>query len=104
MCKQGCHYLLNVKFKDFSMTFQVLFKEIQDLLYQLKPERLTHFFQNKLYYATSLSWLILTMKYNQWQVTLDKNQVLQCRGFCLTALSYQKYFNEQYISVIFENK
>ena len=62
---QGCHYLLNVKFKDFSMTFQVLFKEIQDLLYQLKPERFTHFFfQNKLYYATSLSWLILTMKNN----------------------------------------
>ena len=25
------------------MTFQDLFKEIQDLLYQLKPERFTHF-------------------------------------------------------------
>ena len=23
---QGCHYLLDVKFKDFSMTFQDLFK------------------------------------------------------------------------------
>ena len=62
---QGCHYLLDVKFKDFSMTFQDLFKEIQDLLYQLKPERFTHFFQNKLYYSALLNWLILTMKNNQ---------------------------------------
>ena len=45
---QGCHYLLDVKFKDFSMTFQDLFKQIQDLLYQLKAERFTHVFQNKL--------------------------------------------------------
>ena len=40
---QGCHCLLDVKFKDFSMTFQDLFKQTQDLLYQLKPERFTHF-------------------------------------------------------------
>ena len=47
------------------MTFQDLFKEIQDLLYQLKPERFTHFFQNKLYYSALLNWLILTMKNQQ---------------------------------------
>ena len=62
---QGCHYLLDVKFKDFSMTFQELFKEIQDLLYQLKLERFTHCFQNKLYYSALLIWLILIMKNNQ---------------------------------------
>ena len=79
-CKtQGCLYLLDVKFKAFSMTFQDLFKQIQDLfkqiqdlfkqiqdlLNQLKPKSLTHYFQNKLYYSASLNWLILTMKNNQ---------------------------------------
>ena len=44
---QDCHYLLDVKFKDFSMTFQYLFKEIQDLLYQLKPESFTYFFSKQ---------------------------------------------------------
>ena len=29
------------------MTFQVLFKEIQDLFYQLKPEHFTHFFSKQ---------------------------------------------------------
>ena len=29
------------------MTFQDLFKEIQDLLYQLKPECFTHFFSKQ---------------------------------------------------------
>ena len=43
MNKQACHYLLDVKFKDFSMTFRDLSKQIQDLLYQLKPECFTHF-------------------------------------------------------------
>ena len=33
---QGCHYLLDVKFKDFSMTFQAIFKQTQDLFYQLE--------------------------------------------------------------------
>ena len=57
------------------MTFQDLFKEIQDLLYQLKPERYTHFFQqNKLYCSALLNWLILTMKNNPLQVRLDKKQ------------------------------
>ena len=67
---QGCHYLLDVKCKDFSMTFQDLLKKIQDLFYQLKPERFTHGFQNKLYHSALLNWLILTMKNNQWQVTV----------------------------------
>ena len=39
--------VLDVKFKDFSMTFQDLSKEIQDLLYQLKPEHFTHFFSKQ---------------------------------------------------------
>ena len=29
------------------MTFQDLFKQIQDILYQLKPKRFTHFFFSK---------------------------------------------------------
>ena len=33
------------KIKDFSMTFHDLFKQIQDLLHQLKPERFTLYFQ-----------------------------------------------------------
>ena len=90
----GCHNLLDVKFKEFSMTFQDLFKEIQDLLYQLKPERFTHFFFNyKLYYSALLNGWSWQWKNNQWQVTLDKNQTLRSRGFCFTALPYQKYFN-----------
>ena len=44
---QGCHYLFDVRFKDFATTFHELFKEIQDLLYQLEPKRFTHFFQKK---------------------------------------------------------
>ena len=75
------------------MTFQVLFKDIQDLLYQLKLEHFTYFFQNKLYDSALLNWLMLTMKNNQWQVTLDKNQALQSDSFCFTAQLYQKYFN-----------
>ena len=55
---QGCHYLLDVKFKDISTTFQ-------GLLYQLKPERFTHFFQNRLYYSALQNLLILKMKNNQ---------------------------------------
>ena len=43
--KKGCHYLLGVKFKNFSMTFQDLFKLFQDLLYQVKLEFL--FFKNQ---------------------------------------------------------
>ena len=71
---QCCHYLLDMKFKDFSMTFQDLFKEIQDRLHQLKPKHLHIFFnENKLYYSALLNWLILTIKNNQWQVILDKN-------------------------------
>ena len=100
---QGCHYLLDVKFKDFSMTFNDLFKQIQDL-YQLKPERFKHFFQNKLCYSALLNWLILTMKNNQWQVTLDKNQALQSHSFCFSAVSNQNYFNLQHIFIIFANK
>ena len=57
--------VLDVKFNDFSMTFQGLFKQIQDLLYQLKPECFTHFLQNKLYYSAFMNWLILKMKNNQ---------------------------------------
>ena len=55
------------KVKDFSMTFKDLFKQIQDLLYLLKLECFTHFFQKsvqkytyyiyKLYYSALLSWL-----------------------------------------------
>ena len=44
---KGFHYLLDVKFKDFSMTFQDLFKEIQDLLYQLTPERFNALFSKE---------------------------------------------------------
>ena len=84
-------YFLDVKFKDFSMTFQDLFKEIQELFYQLKPEHFTHFFRNKFYYSALLNWL--TMKNNQWQVTFNKNQALRSHGFCFIALWYQKYFN-----------
>ena len=60
----GCQNLFDVKFKDFFMSFQGILKQIQDLLYQLKPKRLTHFFQNKLYLAL-LNWLILKTKKNQ---------------------------------------
>ena len=37
--KQGYHYLQDVKFKDFSMTFEDLFKRIK-----LKCECFTHIF------------------------------------------------------------
>ena len=74
-----------------------------------KPER---FFQNKLYYLALLNWLILTVKNNQWQVTLEKNpwtghfgqKALRSRGICFTTLSYQKYFNKQHVFIIFGNK
>ena len=39
---QGCHYVLGVKFKALSMNFQ-------DLLYQLKPGRFTHFFKTNFF-------------------------------------------------------
>ena len=45
---QGCHYLFDVKFKDVSMPFQDLFKEIRDLPFQLKTWTLyTLFFFSK---------------------------------------------------------
>ena len=57
---QGCHYLLDAKFKDFSRIFQDLFKQIQDLLYQnlnalhlffLESVRQYTYCINKLYYS-----------------------------------------------------
>ena len=72
-----------MKFKDFSMAFQDFFKQTQNLLYKLKPERFTHCFQNKLYYSVLLNWLILIMKNNQWQVTLDENQPCKVAVFGL---------------------
>ena len=44
---QGCHNLMDVKFKDFSMTFQDPFKQIQDLLYRLELECFTFFFKTQ---------------------------------------------------------
>ena len=52
-------YFLDVKFKDFSMTFQDLFKEIQDLFYQLKPDALHIFFKTNFIiwlYWTGWQW------------------------------------------------
>ena len=58
-------YLLDVKFKDFSMTFQDLYKQIQNLLYQIKLKYLIiHFskisskhtyYINQLYYSPLLN-------------------------------------------------
>ena len=42
---QGCHYLPNVKSRYFSMTFQDLFGQIKDFLYELKLECNTLFFK-----------------------------------------------------------
>ena len=71
------------------MTFQDLFKEIQDLIYQLKPEHFIHFFskQTLLLGFTELADLDNEKRY-QWQVTLDKNQAYAMLSFCFTALSH----------------
>ena len=89
------HYLLDLKFKDFSMTFQDLLKEIQDLLLSTKTLMLCNtFFSNQ-----TLLFSFTEMadpdneKQEMTEVTLDKNQALQSCSFCFTALSYQKYFN-----------
>ena len=72
------------------MTFEDLFKEIQELLHQLKPEHFTHFFQNKLYYSALLNWLILKMKNNQWQITLDKTSGLAKSPFLFYSTAVSK--------------
>ena len=71
--------------RTFPRLSRTFLKQIQDLLYQLKPERFTHFFKTNF-----IIWLY-------WQITLDKNQDLQIRTFCFTALSYQKYFNSIFL-------
>ena len=48
---QGCYYLNDVKFKDFSKIFQDFFTEIQDLLYQLRPDHFTHFLKQTLVFG-----------------------------------------------------
>ena len=78
------------------MIFEDLFKQIQDLLYQLKTECFSlSFFQKSVSQSThcivkqAFLFEVLTMKYNQREIALedfilDKNLVSQS----LTALSH----------------
>ena len=75
MIEQGCHYLLNVKFKEISMTFQDLFKKIQDF-YQLKSERLTIIFSKQ---TLLFGFTELADPDNEKQVTMDKSGLAKMR-------------------------
>ena len=93
----GCHFLLQVKcshpgLHTTSTTFQDLFKEIQDLLYQLKPERLTHFFSKQHYYLDLLNRLILKMKNNQWQIASRQKSGLAKSQFLFSSAVVSKIF------------
>ena len=44
---QGSHCSLDMKCKDNSMTFSKIFKQNQDVLYQIKIECITHFLKNQ---------------------------------------------------------
>ena len=70
----------------------------------VKPECFKHYCQNKLYYSTLLNWLIMKMKNDQWQVTLEKKSGLEKSRFLFYSTVVSNIFYLKGIFIIFGNR